>query len=169
MKKLLLAVLITFSFVSFSSAQDFSFDELIKLRADAYPAFESYVHDKGYNMSHLEFNDRSTVFRNANNVITYCRNYDDGFSYRRHISVKYETPNKEEYEKLKKQVESSMTYYNTRLRRFTRMHYMEHIYTNDNIIVRLFDITYRDDDKPYYEIEISSIYAGMDRYRGYLD
>ena len=164
MKKILLAVLITFSFGSFSFAQDFSFDELVKLRSNNYPAFESYVHDKGYSISHVEYNERCTVFRNANNVISYCRYYDDGFSYHKHISVKYETSNKDEYEKLKKQVESGMTYYTTRLRRFTRMHYMEHIYTNDALVVRLYDISYRDDDKPYYEIEISSIYSGVDRY-----
>ena len=162
MKKLLLAVLITFSFSSYG--QDFSFDELVKLRSDAYPAFESYVHDKGYNMSHLEYNDRCTVFKNANNVISYCHYYDDGFSFHNHISIKYETASKDEYEKLKKQVESSMTYYSTRLRRYTRMHYMEHIYTNDAIVVRLYDISYRDDDKPYYEIDVSSVYAaGLDR------
>ena len=165
MKKLLLAVLISFGFSSLSFGQDFSFDELVKLRSNDYPAFESYVHDKGYTMSHVEYSEKSTVFSNSNhNVITYSHNYDDGFSYHKHISIKYETPNKDEYEKLKKQVESSMTYYSTRLHRYTRMHYMEHIYTNDALVVRLYDISYRDDDKPYYEIEISSIYSGVDRY-----
>jgi hypothetical protein len=104
------------------------------------------------------------VFRNGSNVISYCHNYDDGFSYHKHVSVKYETTNKDEYEKLKKQVEATTTYYTTRLRRFTRMHYMEHIYTNDALVIRFYDISYRDDDKPYYEIEVSSIYSGVDHY-----
>ncbi len=164
MKRILLAVLITFSFGSFSFAQDFSFDELVKLRTGNFPAFESYVHDKGYKMTHLEYNNRASVFRHGSNVISYCHNYDDGYSYHNHVTVKFETSNKEEYERIKKQVEASMTYYRTALRRYTRKHYMEHIYNNENIVVHLYDISYRDDDKPYYQIEIMSIYAGVDHY-----
>jgi len=163
MKKILLAILISFNFCSLSFGQDFSFDELVKLRSNTYPAFETYVHDKGYKLSHLEYNDACTVFRSASNVISYCHYYDDGFSYHNHVSVKFETASREEYEKLKKQVEANMQYYSTRLRRFSREHYMEHIYVNDNIVVHMYDITYRDDDKPYYEIEIFSVYAGVDR------
>ena len=164
MKKILLLVLVTFSFGSFGFAQEFSFDELVKLRSDNFPAFESYVHDKGYKLAHLEFNDRSTVFRNGSDVISYCHTYDDGYAYHNHVSIKIETSNKEEYERIKKQCEAGMTYYRTALRRFTREQYMEHIYTNDKIIVHLYDISYRDDDKPYYEIEIRSVYAGADHY-----
>ena len=173
MKKILLAILVFFSLSTISFGQDFSFDELVKLRSNNYPAFESYVHDKGYKMSHLEYNDRCTVFKNGSDVISYCHNYDDGYTYHNHISVKYETTNKDEYERLKKQIEGSMTYYRTRLRRYAREHYMEHIYTNDAIVVHMYDISYRDDDKPYYEIEIMSIYAGVDHYHwrdyDYLD
>ena len=75
-----------------------------------------------------------------------------------------ETDSKEEFERIKKQCEAGMTYYRTALRRFTREQYMEHIYTNDKIIVHLYDISFRDDDKPYYEIEIRSVYAGADHY-----
>ena len=164
MKKILLALLVAFSFSSVSFAQDFSFDELVKLRDGNFPAFESYVHDKGYKLAHLEYSDRASVFQNAaHNVITYCHNYDDGYSYHNHISVKYETANKDEYERLKKQIEAGMTYYRTRLHRSTREHYMEHIYTNDKIIIHIYDISYRGDDTPYYEIEVTSVYAGTER------
>jgi hypothetical protein len=52
-----------------------------------------------------------------------------------------------------------MEYYKTKLRRFSSQHYLEHIYVNDNISVHLYDISYRDDSRPYYEIEIYSVYA----------
>lgn len=159
MKKTVLFFLISFSFCTLSFAQDFSFDELVKLRSYTYPAFETYVHNKGYDLDHLEYNERCTIFRNKGNVISYCHYYDDGFSYHNHVAVKFETSNKDEYERLKQQVTANMQYYKTKLRRFTNQHYLEHIYVNDAISVHLFDISYKDDDKPYYEIEVFSIYA----------
>ena len=42
------------------------------------------------------------------------------------------------------------------------MHYTEYIYANDAIVARLYDIAYRNDDKPYYEVVIASIYAGLE-------
>ncbi len=160
MKKLVLFFLISFSFCSFSFAQDFSFDELAKLRSYHYPKFESYVHDKGYELNHLEYNDNCTVFRKGSNVISYCNKYDDGFSYHKHVSIKFETADKAQYEKIKKEVVGSMDYYKTKMRRYTNQHYLEHIYVNDVMSVHLYDIAYRNDDQPYYEIEIFSIYSG---------
>ena len=160
MKKIVLFLFITFGFVSLGSAQDFSFDELAKLRSYTYPKFESYVHDKGYTLDHMEYNENSIVFRNRGNVISYCKVYDDGYSYHNHISVKFETADLAQYEKIKKQVESSMDYYKTKMRRFSHEHYLEHIYVNDVMSVHLYDVSYRNDDKPYYEIEIFSIYSG---------
>jgi hypothetical protein len=160
MKKLVLFLLTTLGFYSLGFAQDFSFDELAKLRTYTYPKFESYVHDKGYTLDHLEYNEFSTVFRNGSNVISYCKVYDDGFSYHNHISIKFETTDGAEYEKIKKEVESSMDYYKTKMRRFSHEHYLEHIYVNDIMSVHMYDITYRGDENPYYEIEIFSIYSG---------
>ena len=160
MKKLILLVLIAFSFGTLSFGQDFSFDELAKLRSYQYPKFESYVHDKGYVLNHLEYTDNCTVFRNGSNVISYCKFYDDGFSYHSHVSIKFETADKEQYEKIKKQVVSTMDYYKTKMRRRTNEHYLEHIYVNDVMSVHMYDIAYRNDENPYYEIEIFSIYSG---------
>jgi hypothetical protein len=53
-----------------------------------------------------------------------------------------------------------MDYYKTKSRRFTNEHYVEHIYVNDEMSVHLYDIAYRNDDQPYYEIEVFSIYSG---------
>ncbi len=159
MKKTILFLLISFSFCTLSFGQDFSFDELVKLRSYTYPAFETYVHEKGYKLNHLEYNERCTVFRNGKSVISYCHYYDDGYSYHNHVAIKFETSSKEEYEKLKQQVASTMQYYKTKLRRFSSQHYLEHIYVNDNISVHLYDISYRDDVRPYYEIEVYSVYA----------
>jgi hypothetical protein len=159
MKKIVLLALLTFSFCTFGFAQDFSFDELVKLRSYTYPSFETYVHDKGYKLAHLERNERCTVFRSGKNVVSYCHYYDDGYSYHNHVAIKFETSSKEEYEKIKQQIVASMEYYKTKLRRFSTHHYLEHIYVNDNISVHLYDISYRDDSKPYYEIEIYSVYA----------
>jgi hypothetical protein len=159
MKKLVLFFLVSFSFCSFSFGQEFSFDELVKLRSYTYPSFETYVHDKGYTLSHLEYNERCTIFKKGSNVISYCHYYDDGYSYHNHVAIKFETSSKAEYERIKQQVTSSLQYYKTKLRRFTNQHYLEHIYVNDAISVHMYDISYRDDDKPYYEIEVYSIYA----------
>jgi hypothetical protein len=76
------------------------------------------------------------------------------------VSIKFETSDKDQYEKIKKQVVASLDYYQTKMRRFSHEHYLEHIYVNDVISVHLYDISYRNDDKPYYEIEIFSIYSG---------
>ncbi len=160
MKKVVLLLLISFNFCSISFGQDFSFDELAKMRSFLYPKFESYVHDKGYTLNHLEYNDNCTVFRNGSNVISYCKYYDDGFSYHNHVAIKFETADKDQYEKIKKQVVSTMDYYKTKMRRFTNEHYLEHIYVNDVMSVHMYDIAYRNDDKPYYEIEVFSIYSG---------
>lgn len=162
MKKFLLVILVTFSFGSLSFGQDFTFDELVKMRTSPYPSFETYVHDRGYKLDHLENGERCTVFRNGSNVVSYCHHYDDGFSYKDHVGIKFETSSSELYEKLKRSIESTMTYHKTKLRRFTRHHYMEHIYVNDNVVVHVYDIAYKDDPKPYYEIEIFSIYSGKD-------
>lgn len=159
MKKALLFVLVTFSFCTLGFSQDFSLDELLKMRTLPYPEFETYVHDKGYTLNHLEYNDRCTVFRDGDNVVSYCHYYDDGYSYHNHVSVKFETPDKAVYEKIKHQVEATMTYHKTRLRRFSNEHYLEHIYVNDAVSVHMYDIAFRDDPKPYYEIEVHSIYT----------
>ena len=87
--------MISFSFCTFSFGQDFSFDELVKLRSYTYPAFETYVHDKGYKLNHLEYNERCTVFRNGKSVVSYCHYYDDGYSYHNHVAIKFETSSKE--------------------------------------------------------------------------
>lgn len=160
MKKLVLFLLISFSFCSLSFGQDFSFDELAKLRSFHYPKFESYVHDKGYTLNHLEYNDNCTVFRKGSSVISYCKSYDDGFSYHSHVSIKLETADKEQYEKIKKQVVASMDYVKTKMRRKKDIHYLEHVYVNDVMSVHMYDIAYRNDENPYYEIEVFSIYSG---------
>lgn len=159
MKKLLLVILVAVSSFTFSFGQEFSLDELVKLRTLPYPEFESYVHDKGYTLSHLEYNERCTVFRNGSNVISYCHYYDDGYSYHNHVAIKFETTNKDVYEKLKRQVEGSMTYHRTKLRRYTNQHYLEHVYVNEAVSCHMYDIAYRDDPNPYYEIELYSIYS----------
>lgn len=160
MKKIVLLVLISFGFCSVSFGQDFSFDELAKLRSYSYPKFETYVHDKGYLLNHLENNENCTVFRNGSNVISYCKFYDDGFSYHNHVAIKFETSDKDEYEKIKAQIVASMDYYRTKMKRYKSQHYLEHIYVNDVMSVHMYDISYRNDDRPYYEIEIFSVYSG---------
>ena len=159
MKKIALLILVFFSFCSLSFGQDFSFDELVKLRTMPYPSFETYVHDKGYKLNHLEYNDKCTVFRNGGDVISYCHYYDDGFSYHNHVAVKFETSNKEEYEKIKQQITAKMQYYKTKMHRTNKMHSLEHIYVNEAVAVHLYDIAFRDEDQPYYEIEVFSIYS----------
>ena len=161
MKKLLAAVIIFFSCTTFCLAQDFSFDELVNLRTGGYHAFGAYVHDKGY--SDAEHNQTTLVFRNGKNVISYShRNYGDGLTYHRHPSVTYETPNKADFEILKKQIEASLKYYSTTQHKNKRMHYTEYIYANEQIVARLYAITFRNDSKPYYQATIASIYAGLD-------
>lgn len=160
MKKIVLLVLISFSCISLGFGQGFSFDELAKLRTFTYPKFESYVHDKGYELDHLEYSSNCTVFRNGSNVISYCKTYDDGFSYHNHVSIKFETSDPDQYEKVKKDVAASMDYVKTKMRRYTHEHYLEHIYVNDVMSVHMYDISYRNDEKAYYEIEIFSIYSG---------
>ena len=159
MKSISLLFLFALGFCSVSFGQDFSFDELSKLRKNDFPAFESKVHEKGYELDHLEYNERCSVYRKAANVISFCHYYDDGFSYHSHVAIKFETPDKTTYEKLKASVVAGMTYYKTRLVRKAHQHYMEHIYVNDAISVHLYDITFDDDENPYFEIEIKSIYA----------
>jgi hypothetical protein len=160
MQKIVLFLFIILGFCLRGSAQDFSFDELVRLRTMTYPKFEAYVHDKGYTLDHLEYMEFSTVFRNGSNVISYRKVNDDGFSYHHHISIKFETPDAAEYEKIKKDVASSMNYYETKSRRFSHEYYLEHIYENDIMSVHMYDISYSNDDKPYYEIEIFSIHSG---------
>lgn len=160
MKKIVTLFLAAICYGTVCLAQDFSFEELTKLRSFSYPKFESYVHDKGYELSHLENCENCSVFRNGTSVISYCILYDDGFSYHNHVAVKYETADKDAYEKVKKSVVNTMEYYKTKLRRFTNQHYMEHYYVSDALSVHLFDISYRDDDKPYYEVDVYSVYSG---------
>jgi hypothetical protein len=160
MKKIAFLFILTICCCSFSYGQDFSFEELSKLRKGDFPAFESKVHEKGYELDHLEYNERCSIYRKGNNVISYCHYYDDGNSYHSHVAIKFETSDKASYEKLKSQVVAGMTYYKTKLRRKTHQHYMEHIYVNDAISVHLYDIAFDDDNKPYFEIELKSIYAG---------
>ena len=159
MKSIAILFLFAFGFSLVTSAQDFSFDELAKLRKNDFPAFETKAHEKGYELDHLEYNERCTIYRKGTDVLSYCHYYDDGFSYHSHIAIKFETANKEAYEKIKADVVSKMTYYKTRLVRKAHKHYMEHIYVNDDISVHLYDISFEDDDNPYFEIEIKSIYA----------
>jgi hypothetical protein len=53
MKKLVLFLLVSFSVCSSGFAQDFTFDQLSKMRSYSLPKFESIVHDKGYSLNHL--------------------------------------------------------------------------------------------------------------------
>jgi hypothetical protein len=160
MKKLVLLFLAVFCFRALSFGQDFTFEELTKLRSYSYPKFESAVHEKGYEMAHLDNCDNCTVFRNGTSVISYCILYDDGFSWHNHVAVKYETASREAYEKVKKSVSSSMDYYKTKLRRRTEEHSMDHMYVNDALSVHLIDMAFRDDDKAYYEVDVYSLYSG---------
>ena len=163
MKKLFVAVFVFFSCFAFCSAQDFSFDELVNLRTTGYHAFGSYVHDKGYNQADADHDQTTLVLRNGKNVISYShRNYGDGLTYHRHPSVIYETPNKADFEILKKQIEAGLKYYSIKQHKNKRMHYTEYIYGNDTIVARLYDIKYRDDSKPYYQVVAASIYAGLE-------
>ena len=160
MKKILLFAFCSLYFCSLSFGQDFSLDELLKSRKDTYPAFESMVHSKGYTLSHLESNERCSVFKNGTNVISYYTYYD-GYSmkFRNKVAIKFETQNLDYYEKIKRQVESEMKYSRTKMRRYYNKEYLEHLYRNDELSVHLFDISYKDDAKPYYMIEIYSIYS----------
>jgi hypothetical protein len=161
MKNVAFAFLLSFGFCSVGYSQDFSFDELSKLRANDFSTFETKVHDKGYELDHLEKNETSSIYRKGANVIAFSHIYDDGFSYHTHVAIKYETADKTAYEKLKAQVLAApgMTYFKTRLVRKAHRHYMEHVYVNDKVSVHLYDIIFDDDNEPYFEIEVKSIYA----------
>lgn len=145
-------------------AQDFSLDELMKSRTDTYPTFESLVHGKGYTLNHLESTERSSVFKNGTNVITYNTYYDNSsIRYKRYVAIKFETQSLDTYEKLKHQVEAGSKYSKTMLRRTSQKEYLEHLYRNDEVSIHLFDISYKDDSKPYYMIEIYSLYSDYDK------
>lgn len=160
MKKLLFLAFFSLCFCSIGFAQDFSLDELLRARKDNYPTFESTVHGKGYTLNHLESTERSSVFRNGTNVITYNTYYDNNsIRYKRYVAIKFETQNLQAYEALKRQVEASAKYSRTKMRRTSRKEYLEHVYRNDEVSIHLFDISYDDDSKPYYMIEIYSIYS----------
>jgi hypothetical protein len=165
MKKLLLLAFVSFSFGSISSAQDFSFDDLAKLRKNTLTQFESAVHDKGYKLNHLEENSNCMVFRKGSNVISLCEHLTaGGHSHCNYMAVKFETCDRDQYDKLKKQIESNMKYYTTRSRRFRTQHYVDHVYINDDLVVHMYNIAYRDDEKPYYEIEMYSILGDRHHY-----
>jgi hypothetical protein len=158
MKKLALLLFISFSFCSITRAQDFTFEELTKLRKMTFNKFESAVHDKGYGLNHLEDErDGCTVFRNGCNVISYCHYCNDGHGYRNHVAVKFETASSEVYEKVKRGIEANMKYYKTQKKRYKSQHYVEHVYISDDLVVHIYDIAYRDDPRPYYEIEVFSV------------
>lgn len=159
MKNTFLLLLLTFAFASICRAQDFTLDELSQFRSMKFPDFEAKMHEKGYELDHLEKNETSSIFRKGNNVVSYCHIRDNGYSYHTHVAIKFETTEKEQYEKLKSEVKAGMQYYKTRLRRAPHQHYMEHVYTNDAITAHLFDISFDDAEAPYYEIEVRSIYA----------
>lgn len=160
MKKLLFLAFFSLCFVSLSMAQDFSLDELMRSRTENYPTFESLVHGKGYTLNHLESTERSSVFKNGTNVITYNTYYDDkSIRYKRYVAIKFETQNLETYERLKRQVEAGAKYSKTKLRRTSTKEYLEHLYRNEQVSIHLFDISYKDDSKPYYMIEIYSLYS----------
>ncbi len=160
MKKLVLFAFFSLCFCSIGMAQEFSLDELMRSRKDNYPTFESLVHGKGYVLNHLESTERSSVFKNGTNVVTYNTFYDNNsMRYKRSVAIKFETQSLEIYERLKHQVEAAAKYSKTKMRRTSTKEYLEHLYRNDEVSIHLFDVTYKDDNKPYYMIEIYSIYA----------
>ncbi len=159
MKKLIFLAFFSLYFCSLSFGQEFSFDELLNARKASYPAFESLVHSKGYILSHLESNERCTVFTNGDNVISYYTYYDGyNLKFKDRVAIKFETRSLDFYEHLKKQTEGGAKYSRTKLRRYTNKEYLEHLYRTEDASVHLFDITYKNDRKPYYMIEIYSIY-----------
>ncbi|MES2701845.1 MAG: hypothetical protein V4649_04355 [Bacteroidota bacterium] len=160
MKKFSLIFLLAVCFGTLGFAQDFSFDDLARLRTVSHPSFESAAHDKGYSLDHVEYNDRCIVYRKKDNVISYCKMLDRGMHNHAHVSVKLETASRDQYEKIKREVDAKMKYLKSKTRRFTTQHYIEHIYASDDLVVHLYDISYRDDSEPYYEIEVFSIYSG---------
>lgn len=160
MKKLLFLAFFSLCFCSVSMAQGFSLNELMNSRKENYPTFETMVHGKGYTLNHLESTEHSSVFRNGTNVITYNTYYDNrSIRYMRTVAIKFETQDLETYEALKHQVEANAKYSKTKLRRTSTKEYLEHLYRNDDVSIHLYDISYRDDSKPYYMIEIYSLYS----------
>ena len=109
-------------------------------------------------LNHLESTERSSVFKNGTNVITYNTFYDNAsIRYKRYVAIKFETQSLETYESLKRQVEASAKYSKTRMRRTSQKEYLEHLYRNEEVSIHLFDISYKDDSKPYYMIEIYAL------------
>src|SRR4051812_1685630 len=68
----LLFLFLVLFFGTSAHAQDFSFNDLIKLRASSLPDFETAVMDKGYELIDVtKDDDQSVKFRKGKNVIIY--------------------------------------------------------------------------------------------------
>lgn len=160
MKKLALLFIAAFG-ISFSGfAQDINFDDLVRLRASTFPAFETYAHDKGYKMDHVGWNYNCATFRKGTSMISYCEMLNKGMKSHCLPSVRYETSSRTEYEKIKAGVEARTKYVKTKMHRSDNENYMEHIYSSDEVTVYMYDIAHDYCCKPRYVIEIYSIYSG---------
>jgi hypothetical protein len=160
MKKLTLIFIAFLGFCTVSFGQDFSFDDLLRLRSSPFPSFETAVHDKGYNIDRLDNENNCVVFRKRNQQISRCQAMDKDMSSHCHASVKYTINSREEYERIKSEVEAKTTYIKTKMKECSSLQYVVNIYSNDQVVVHLYDIACGYNCQPYYKIEIFSIYSG---------
>lgn len=168
MKKLALLFLASVGLCFSGLAQDLSFDELARLRSQPFPSFETYAHNNGYKMDHLSDDYRCATFRKNGNTLSYCELLNKGMHSHCLPAVRYETSSQAEYERLKGQIEAKTKYLKTKMHRYATQEYMEHIYSSDEVVVHMYDITHGDYGnhgcytfcKPHYVIEIFSIYSG---------
>jgi hypothetical protein len=107
----------------------------------------------------MEYNACCTVYRKKASLVSQCYNLDKALSNRRHLSVKYETGSKKAFEAIKADAKSKLKYVRTVERMYRSQHYLEHIYCNSEIVVRLYDIAYKFHCEPSYEVTVSSIYS----------
>lgn len=160
MKKLALLFLASLGLCFSGYAQDINFDDLVRMRANTFPAFETYAHDKGYKMDHLDWDYSCVTFSKGSSRMSYCEMLNKGMHSHCLPSVKYTTSSLTEYEKIKAGVEAKTKYLKTKMHRYADEQYMEHIYSNDEVTVHMYDIAHGYCCKPRYVIEIYSIYSG---------
>jgi hypothetical protein len=105
MKKTALLFLMLGLGFSFSTlAQDFTFDELLKLKTSNLSDFEDYVHAKGFTFINLNTGYENCVsFRKGDETITYCGK-EEGKKESVAGNLIYDVTIKEKYETLAAQV-----------------------------------------------------------------
>ena len=146
----LLIALFIFCSGSFIHAQDFTVNEMMKLRTGSLSNFEDVVMAKGYELNDIDKEyDHYVTFKKGHNTISYGYVKDDYLNEVDTVII-YLTTNENDYNALKTSMPENPSHPNT-THFFKNETHILHVNAGNGLVVHFFT---KYNERPLYEVEV---------------